>query len=73
LKHRYFQRVREILDDEEYRALQNALALNPESGKIMQGSGGILNCGGLDQAEVRGKVLGSYIIGLQNRTMCSCF
>jgi len=37
----FSKRVREILDDEEYRALQNALVLNPESGKIMQGSGGI--------------------------------
>jgi len=37
----FTQRVREILDDEEYRALQNALVLNPESGKIIPGSGGI--------------------------------
>jgi len=37
----FSQRVRDILDNEEYRALQNTLVLNPESGKIIQGSGGI--------------------------------
>jgi len=37
----FTQRVREILDDEEYRVLQNEFVLNPELGNIIHGSGGI--------------------------------
>ena len=37
----FTKRVREIIDEEEYRELQNALIINPELGKIIQGSGGV--------------------------------
>jgi mRNA-degrading endonuclease RelE of RelBE toxin-antitoxin system len=30
-----------VYDDDEYRQLQNILILNPESGKIIKGSGGL--------------------------------
>jgi len=37
----FTKRVKTILKDEEYRLLQNALFLRPESGNIIQGSGGL--------------------------------
>lgn len=37
----FTQRVRELLDDERYRALQNELVVNPEKGVIMKGCGGL--------------------------------
>ena len=37
----FTRRVKRILDNEEYRALQNELVVNPDIGKIIQGSGGI--------------------------------
>lgn len=33
--------VGEYLDDDEYRALQGALATNPEAGVVIPGSGGV--------------------------------
>jgi len=38
----FTKRLKKIVDDDdEYRQLQNILILNPESGKIIKGSGGI--------------------------------
>ena len=33
--------IKELLDDENYRQLQNALLLNPELGDLIKGSGGL--------------------------------
>jgi mRNA-degrading endonuclease RelE of RelBE toxin-antitoxin system len=37
----FTKRLKKIVDDDEYRQLQNILILNPESGKIIKGSGGL--------------------------------
>jgi len=37
----FTKRVKTILEDEEYRLLQNELISKPESGKIIPGSGGL--------------------------------
>jgi mRNA-degrading endonuclease RelE of RelBE toxin-antitoxin system len=37
----FTKRLKKIVDDDEYRQLQNILILNPESGKIVKGSGGL--------------------------------
>jgi hypothetical protein len=37
----FTEEVREILRDDEYRALQLALILRPEQGRLIQGSGGL--------------------------------
>lgn len=37
----FTRRVNEILSDDEYRLIQNALVLRPDLGKIIQGSGGL--------------------------------
>jgi mRNA-degrading endonuclease RelE of RelBE toxin-antitoxin system len=38
----FTKRLKNIVDDDdEYRQLQNILILNPESGKIIKGSGGL--------------------------------
>jgi len=37
----FTKQLEKILDDEEYRQLQNNLVLNPDSGKIIKGSGGL--------------------------------
>ena len=37
----FTKRLEKILDDEEYRQLQNILILNPDSGKLIKGSGGL--------------------------------
>ncbi len=37
----FTKRLKTILDEEEYRLLQNELICRPESGKIIQGSGGL--------------------------------
>ncbi len=43
----FTKRVQEILSDEDYRRFQIKIIDDPESGKIIQGSGGIrkINCG----------------------------
>ena len=38
---RFTQLVQEYLSDEEYAELQKTLLLNPESGSVIQGSGGV--------------------------------
>jgi len=37
----FTKKIRNLLNDEEYRTLQNILVEMPSSGKIVQGSGGI--------------------------------
>lgn len=37
----FTERVRELLDDETYRTLQNQLIRNPEIGPVMPGCGGL--------------------------------
>ena len=37
----FTRQVQELLSDEEYRGLQNALAEDPESGDLIKGGGGI--------------------------------
>jgi mRNA-degrading endonuclease RelE of RelBE toxin-antitoxin system len=37
----FTKEVRNLLDDDEYRALQLALILRPEQGAVIQGSGGL--------------------------------
>lgn len=37
----FTKKLRLLLTDEEYRKLQNKLILNPKSGKIIKGSGGL--------------------------------
>jgi mRNA-degrading endonuclease RelE of RelBE toxin-antitoxin system len=37
----FTKEVRDLLDDDEYRALQLALILRPEQGAVIQGSGGL--------------------------------
>ena len=37
----FTKRVKRILEDEEYRLLQNEIIVKPESGKIIPGSGGL--------------------------------
>lgn len=52
--------VAEYLDDDEYRALQSALAANPEAGVVIPGSGGVRKIRW--SAEGRGKRGGVRII-----------
>ena len=37
----FTKRIKELIPDELYRGLQNTLVAYPESGKIIQGSGGL--------------------------------
>jgi len=37
----FTKRLKTILDDDEYRLLQNELILRPEAGKVIPGSGGL--------------------------------
>jgi hypothetical protein len=37
----FTKKINTLLNDEEYRALQNVLVERPDSGDIIQGSGGI--------------------------------
>jgi hypothetical protein len=37
----FTRQVMALLDDEEYRALQNTLLLDPEHGALIQGGGGL--------------------------------
>ena len=37
----FTKEARDLLDDDEYRALQLALILRPEQGAVIQGSGGL--------------------------------
>ena len=37
----FTKRIKGLLDDEDYRALQSALLLRPEQGALMKGSGGL--------------------------------
>ena len=37
----FTKRIKELMTDEIYRELQNALVAYPESGKLIQGSGGL--------------------------------
>ena len=37
----FSKRLKTIMDDDEYRLLQNELIIRPESGKIIPGSGGL--------------------------------
>ena len=37
----FTRQVQTLLSDEEYRGLQNMLILHPESGSVIQGSGGL--------------------------------
>jgi len=39
----FSRHVHEYLDDERYRGLQGALAVNPNLGDVMQGAGGVPN------------------------------
>lgn len=56
----FSKKITALLDDEEYRALQNALVEKPHLGDIIQGSGGIrkVRCG----AAGRGKRGGGRVI-----------
>jgi len=37
----FTKRIKELMKDEEYQELQNTLVAYPESGKLIQGSGGL--------------------------------
>jgi hypothetical protein len=56
----FSKKITTLLDDEEYRTLQNALIEKPHLGDIIQGSGGIrkIRCG----ATGRGKRGGGRVI-----------
>jgi hypothetical protein len=56
----FSKKITTLLNDEEYRALQNALIEKPHLGDIIQGSGGIrkIRCG----ATGRGKRSGGRVI-----------
>jgi mRNA-degrading endonuclease RelE of RelBE toxin-antitoxin system len=56
----FTKKVLEILRSEEYRELQNELVINPELGKIIQGSGGTRNLRWAGSG--RGKRGGSRVI-----------
>jgi hypothetical protein len=58
-----FERHRaEYLDDEEYRALQLQLMLNPEAGAVMPGTGGLRKVRFVDHRRGKGKRGGLRVI-----------
>ncbi|MEK0446863.1 MAG: hypothetical protein RLZZ399_2184 [Verrucomicrobiota bacterium] len=58
-----FQRWRQdYLSDEDYRALQNLLLVNPEAGDVIQGSGGLRKVRFEDKQRGKGKRGGLRII-----------
>jgi len=63
----FTRQVQEMLSDEEYRGLQNALAENPESGDLIKGGGGIRKV--RHAAQGRGKSVGVRAIyyGIKDR------
>jgi mRNA-degrading endonuclease RelE of RelBE toxin-antitoxin system len=56
----FTERVTDLLDDEEYRALQLALIFRPEQGPIVRGSGGLRKIRWVSRG--RGKRGGTRII-----------
>jgi len=57
-------RLRELLDDETYRALQNELMAQPEKGDVMPGCGGLRKVRVADPRRRRGKRGGARVIYL---------
>jgi hypothetical protein len=54
--------LREYLDDEEYCRLQNLLAVNPELGDVMPGTGGFRKLRWADRRRGKGRRGGTRII-----------
>jgi len=52
----------EFLDDEAFRALQNALLENPEAGDVIQGTGGLRKIRHADPRRGKGKRSGLRVI-----------
>jgi hypothetical protein len=51
------------LDDERYRALQNALAMSPDLGDLMPGTGGFQAAlGGLSQRQVAARRIACHLL-----------
>ena len=70
----FTRRVTELLDDETYRQLQNALLENPEKGAVMQGCGGIRKVRLEDPRRSKGKRGGFRVVYLHiPETQCIYF
>lgn len=58
-----FSRFRgDYLDDEGFRVLQNALAMNPEAGEVIEGTGGLRKLRHADSSRGKGKRGGLRVI-----------
>ena len=70
----FTKEVRDLLDDDQYRALQLALIFRPEKGAIIPGSGGLrkLRWGGKGREEANGEGCESSIIRRKKRTLFTC-
>lgn len=58
----FTRHIHEYLDDDRYRALQSALAANPNLGDVMQGTGGFRKMRWADPRRGKGKRGGLRII-----------
>ena len=58
----FTRRVAEYLDDEAYRTLQNALAISPDGGDLMPGTGGFRKLRWADPRRGKGRRGGLRII-----------
>jgi hypothetical protein len=66
----FTKEVLDLLDDDEYRALQLALIFRPEQGAIIPGSGGLRV--GAGREEANGEGCESSIIRRKKRTLFTC-
>jgi len=60
----FTERVRELLDDDTYRAFQNELVRNPAKGTVMPGCGGLRKVRGDEPRRGKGKRSGCRVIYL---------
>lgn len=58
----FTRRISEYLDEEQYRKLQNELAMNPELGDLMPGTGGFRKLRWADPRRGKGRRGGLRII-----------
>ena len=68
----FTKEVRDLLDDDDYRALELALIFRPEQGAVIPGSGGLrkLRWGGKEAAN--GEGCESPITGRKKRILSTC-